>query len=421
MAALTREEIVTIRVLTEKNAPARAIARQLGITEGAVRYHQRRQRSGAVDGRSGKPYVAEMHAAVIDEWAERLGGDGRPVNARDLYEYLVETHGYASSYKSVLRYVRSRFGRPPMRTYRRVETPPGAQAQTDWGEFPRMNIGSGPQMLHAFVMQLSHSRAFAVVWSEREDQLSWLSCHNRAFERLGGIPAVNRIDNVKTAISRGSGPWGEIHPVYRAYANSVRFHVHACVAGSPEQKGKVERKVRLVRGFVRPMGNDFAGIGHLQSLTDDRILEWCDRAICPATGKSVRETWEEEKRLLQPLPRLPEPFDVSVVRPVHKDCTVHFEQRQYSVPFRYVGRTVDVRGCNRRVQIFFGNELIVEHPRGTDRRLVIDPSCYEGASTPWASAPPPPGKMAAAMQAILDLPVERRPLDLYAALAEVAR
>jgi hypothetical protein len=31
----------------------------------------------------------------------------------------------------VLRYVRSRFARPPMRTYRRVETPPGAQEQTD--------------------------------------------------------------------------------------------------------------------------------------------------------------------------------------------------------------------------------------------------------------------------------------------------
>lgn len=412
---------MTIRVLTENNAPARAIARQLGVTEGAVRYHQRRQRSGAVDGRSGKSHVAEKHAAVIEAWAERQGGDGRPINARDLYDHLVETHGYESSYKSVLRYVRSRFGRPPMRTYRRVETPPGAQAQTDWGEFPRMNIGSGPQMLHAFVMQLSHSRAFAVVWSEREDQVSWLSCHNRAFERLGGIPAVNRIDNVKTAISKGSGPWGEIHPVYRAYADSVRFHVDACVVGSPEQKGKVERKVRLVRGFVRPMGNDFDGIEHLQSLTDERILGWCDRAICPATGKSVRETWEEEKRLLQPLPRLPEPFDVSVVRPVHKDCTVHFEQRQYSVPFRYVGRTVDVRGCHRKVQIFFANELIVEHPRGTDRRLVIDPSCYEGALTPWASAPPPPGKMAAAMQSILDLPVEKRPLDLYAALAEVAR
>jgi hypothetical protein len=33
---------------------------------------------------------------------------------------------------------------------------------------------------------LSHSRAEAVVWATRQDQMSWLSCHNGAFQRLGG-------------------------------------------------------------------------------------------------------------------------------------------------------------------------------------------------------------------------------------------
>jgi IS30 family transposase len=65
MTALTREEILTIRVLTEKHAPSRAIARQLGVTEGTVRYNQRRQWSGAVDGRSGKSHAVEEHAAMI--------------------------------------------------------------------------------------------------------------------------------------------------------------------------------------------------------------------------------------------------------------------------------------------------------------------------------------------------------------------
>jgi len=50
----------------------------------------------------------------------------------------------------------------------------------------------------------------------------------------------------------------------------------------------------------------------------------------------MHEAWEEEKRRLAPLPILPEPFDVTVRRPVHKDCMVHFEQRQYAVPFAWV-------------------------------------------------------------------------------------
>lgn len=67
------------------------------------------------------------------------------------------------------------------------------------------------QMLHAFHMVLSHSRHDAVVWMRAEDQLCWLAGHNGAFERLGGIPAVIRVDNTKTAVSRGAGHWGELN------------------------------------------------------------------------------------------------------------------------------------------------------------------------------------------------------------------
>ena len=112
-----------------------------------------------------------------------------------LHEHLVVEHGYGGSYKSVLRYVRRRWGSPKIRTWRRVETPPGAQSQTDWGTFPRVWIAGEPVGVYSFVMGLSFSRMPAIVWSERKDQVSWLSCHNAAYRRLGGVAAVNRIDN----------------------------------------------------------------------------------------------------------------------------------------------------------------------------------------------------------------------------------
>ena len=87
----------------------------------------------------------------------------RPVNVRELFEHLVSEYGYGGHYRSLLRYVRARYPKPKIRTYRRVETPPGAQVQTDWGEYPRVDVGEGPAPLHAFVMVLSHSRFPAVV------------------------------------------------------------------------------------------------------------------------------------------------------------------------------------------------------------------------------------------------------------------
>lgn len=412
---------MTIRVLSEKHMPARAIARQLGVVESTVRYHLQRARERAVDGRAGKPRVASELSTAIEAWYSEHARDDRPINARDLHDWLVKAHGYRRSYKSVLRYVRDQFGRPKVRTYRRVETPPGAQAQTDWGEFPRIDLGQGPQHLHAFVMALSFSRRPAIVWSEHEDQVSWLACHNRAFERLGGIPAVNRIDNTKTAMIEGAGAWGTVHPTYAAYARAVGFHVDACAPREPQQKGKTEAKVRLCRGLLASIGERFDGLADLQSRTDERVDRWIERAICPATGRTVKESWEEERARLRPLPLLPEPFDVIVVRPVHRDCTVHFEQRQYTVPFEHVGRHVEVRGCAGKVQIVAANKVVREYPRRTEQRLLLDPSCYEGKSTERVIAPPPLGRMGRRLQEIYEMPVERRPLDLYVALAEVAR
>jgi transposase len=417
---LRREEVVTIEVLAEKGTAGREIARTLGVTEGSVRYHLRRRAEGATDGRA-KPFAAESFAGAIGAWVEAHARGQRPVNTRELHEHLVAEHGYEHSYKSVLRFVRARYPRPRVRTYRRVETPPGAQSQTDWGEFPRVDVGEGPEPLHAFLMTLSCSRKTAVVWSRREDQLHWLSCHNGAFRRLEGVAAVNRIDNVKTAVASGAGAWGEIHETYRSYARAVGFHIDACPPREAWAKGKVEAKVRLLRLRADPQGQRFRGIEELQAWTDERMEAWSRKAVCPATGRSVEESWKAEKERLAALPVLPEPFDVVVTRTVAKDCTVAFEGRSYAVPFEHALREVEVHGCAGRVQVLAGGRVVREYPRGTAERVLIDPTCYEGEATERVLPPPPLGRMSARLQAILETPVATRPLDLYAALMEVAR
>jgi transposase len=421
---LRGEEIVTIEVLAEKGQNHCEIARTLGVTEGAVRYHLRRRAEGATDGRKDKPFKAEELAGVIEHWVqthEASGGSERPVNVRELFDYLVAEYGYEGHYRSLLRYMRVKYPKPKRRTYRRVETPPGAQSQTDWGEYPRVDVGEGPEALHAFVLVLSHSRMPAVIWSRREDQLSWLHCHNEAFRRLAGIAAVNRIDNVKTAIAKGAGAWGTIHPVYRSYARGVGFHIDACPPRAANAKGKVEAKVRLTRLRLDPKARRFEALEELQERTDQRIEGWARQARCPATGVSVWESWQRELERLRPLPILPEPFDVVVTRRVGRDCTVRFEDRSYAVPFPYVDRRVEVRGCAEVVQILADGAVLRTYPRKTPERILLDPSCFEGEATDRVLAPPPLGRMGKKLQELYELPVDHRPLDLYAALAEVAR
>ena len=427
LAKLGKEQIVTLGVLHERGQSHSATARVLGVTEGAVRYHLRRKQQGATDRRK-KDFLIERLglSGVIAEWcrAQTEESPGRPPNVEALVQYLREHHGYTHSYKAVLRYMRAKFPAPKVRPFRRVETPPGAQTQSDWLEVT-LDIGDaeGPTKLYGFLMRLSHSRKKALVWSRRKDQLAWLHCHNHAYMRLGGIAAVNRIDNEKTAMSTGAGAHGQIQPCYRAYARSLGFHVDACEVRCPEQKGKVERGAGEVKALGLN-GRCFTSLAHLQEYTDAKLEAESRRRICPATGKTVAESWTAEKPLLRALPvTLPEPFDLVRTCPVHKDCSVRFEGRTYAVPFAYVGRCVEVRGCSGVVQIADcrTGALLVSYRRHTDERILIDTRCYEGPATERVEAPKPLGRMARKLQEIMDTPVQKRPLDLYAALAEVAR
>lgn len=147
---------MTIHVLAERGCSNRAITRQLSIDEKAVRYRLARLRSGAKDGRAEKPFRAEAVAGVIAQWMASHEGGG--VNLQVLHELLISDYVYTGSYKSVRRYVHAHFPRPKRRARRRVETPPGAQGQVDWREFPRVRVGGEERSLHASHLVLSHSR-----------------------------------------------------------------------------------------------------------------------------------------------------------------------------------------------------------------------------------------------------------------------
>jgi len=192
---------MTIKTLAAKGVAKRAIGRHLGLTEGTVRYHLRRLAEGAADGRGRQARAASVVAEAIGYWMNDHGGEA--LNLAELHAWLVSEHDYTGSLRSVQRYIRETYPVPRQRARRRVETPPGAQAQVDWAEFRGVHVGETVKTLYAFHLTLSHSRRSAVVWSERQDQMSWLWCHNRALERLGGVPAVLRVDNTKTAVAQG--------------------------------------------------------------------------------------------------------------------------------------------------------------------------------------------------------------------------
>ena len=108
---------------------------------------------------------------------------------------------------------------------------------------------------------------------------------------------------------------------------------------------------------------------------------------------------------------------------MYKDCTIRFEGRTYAVPFAYVSKRVEVRGCSGVVQIVDPRtgRVVKQYPRGTEGLLLVDQGCYEGAATDGVKRPRPLGRMARRIEQLASRPVQLRSIDFYAELAEVAR
>jgi transposase-like protein len=70
---LRREEVMTIGVLRERGVSQRAIARQLGVHENAVRYWLKRLATQARDRRSDEVSTVAAHAEAV---AQRMASAG---------------------------------------------------------------------------------------------------------------------------------------------------------------------------------------------------------------------------------------------------------------------------------------------------------------------------------------------------------
>lgn len=424
--------------MQERGTSVRQLARQFGVSEGALRYRLRRATEPVrPDGRTDQATALDGLEGVVEGLQERLEdgrltGEGRPCQVRDIYEVLVRDHGYRGSYQAVVRHLRRKHGATRVRALRRVETPPGVQAQHDWFEV-ETRIGGRREELQILVGTLSHSRARFSWVSCDQTQLSWHAGHLQLFERYGGVPLWVRIDNLKTGVSSGAGATAVLNASYRVFARTCGFEIDPCRAAKGSDKGKTERSVRTFRSaYGAVLRGGAETIEELQHRLDARSRTLLDRLTCPVTGTSVREAWESERRLLRPLPTMAEPFDVVVSRRVSRDCLISFEGRRYSVPFAWVGRQVEVLGTHAHVVVRAEGEEVARHARRTRARLLLEPAHYEGESTDRVERPTPLGHRARLQMAGLSGPgldtllllegrQVARPLDEYVRLVEALR
>jgi transposase len=317
--------------------------------------------------------------------------DQKDMTAKQIWRLLKEDHGLVVGYSSVKRYLKREFNLGAPRATVRLEVPPAQEAQVDFGYVGLMNDPQSGKARRtwAFIMTLSYSRHRFVRFVFRMDSSTWLECHQRAFQFFGGVPATIILDNLKAGVIKPDIYDPTLHFAYADLERHYGFVADPAKARTPEHRGKVERVVPIVRQHLLA-GRQFKDI--IQA--NQRALSWCrDEIGQEIHGTTKRRPYlvflEEEKPLLKPLPN--EPFETAL----WKECTVHydhhivFDRSYYSLPTRYIGKKVWVRGTQKLVQIFYHHELTGTHPRSKNPgRWVTDKTDYPGDKLAYLMATP---------------------------------
>lgn len=348
-----------------------------------------------------RPYITERLRAGV--W-----------NARVLLRELRE-RGYTGGYTLLKDHLQPLRQAAKTVAVRRFETPPGQQAQMDWGHLGYVEGPEGRQTLYGFVLTLGHSRAHYADLATDQTLGTLLRLHEAAFHALGGVPREILYDQMKTVVlgtdERGETVW---HPVFRDFAAYWGFTPRVCRAYRPQTKGKVESGVRYLRvSFL--CGRTGSGVADLRS----QLHVWTAEVALPrvhgTTHRVVREAWEEERPHLLPLAGRPAfPYLPTVVRRVSRDAYVSYQGNRYSVPWAAAGAEVTLQEVSGQLEVRQGREVLAVHSLTGGRHQVITvPAHHEGL--PLGPSGGGGGKSRIFLE---ERPpeVEARPLEAYEAL-----
>jgi len=398
----------------------------IDVTEILMHWHAGRSKnqmaqSLGVDRKTLRKYIAPAEAAGIvpggcakseEEWAELVRGwfpqlaDTRlrqvtwpaigahheyiseqlkaGVRMSTIHQRLRDEHGLAVSVQSLRRYVAANVPEEVRRSQVRVLDPrpagAGEQAQIDYGQLGRWldPVTGKAHTIWAFVMVLCCSRHMFVRPVTKMDQRAWTECHVAAFEFFGGVPARLVPDNLKTGVDKPDLYDPKLNRSYAELAAHYGCLVDPARALKPRDKARVERPMPYVRdSFWR--GREFTSLAQMQAEAVRWSLQVAGARPCrPLDGAAPAAVFAAAERdALRPLPAEPFVLATWARAKIGPDIHAQVDKVLYSIPWRHIGKTADVRVTGTMVQFFIGGQLVKTHPRKT-----------RGKQTDFADYPP---------------------------------
>jgi transposase len=362
--------VIRHKVLVEGRSQ-RQVAKELGLSRLTVKKYLteavpiRRERAPRT--RPVWEAVRDRVDTVLTESAQWTAGKQR-LTATRLHELLVaEGHrvGVTLVKEAVAEWKRQRREVFVPLTYR-----PGDLAEVDFFEV-FVDVDGTRRKAWLFLLRLMYSgRDFAWIY-ERQDQVSFLEGHVRAFAHFGSVPARLAYDNLKAAVVRILvGGARTLTTRFAALTSHYLFEPCFCRPGEGHDKGGVEARGKAVRQQLLvpiPSGPTLTAINTaLLAQLDRRLTTKRDLA-----GHTIGDRFAEEQRHAR---AVDVPFDAeaTTIATASPRALVRLEGAWYSVPSRWAGIDLTVRVGATTVTIIGRDATRITHPRKRFGQRAID-------------------------------------------------
>lgn len=198
---------------------------------------------------------------------------------------------------------------------------------------------------------------------------TFFDCHIHAFEHFGGVPASVVPDNLKAAVIAASFEDPVVNRAYQRLAEHYRFVINPCLPCHPRHKGGVESDIKYItNNFWKDFKSRQKEIGIEAPNSHDlqaALQEWSEVVaavrVVGGVGSTVEELFEAERKCLQPLPLCrwtPVSWHQALVQETWR---IQYRKAYYTVPYRFIGRTVTVMDHGKEIVIFHEGEEIARH------------------------------------------------------------